>query len=181
VVPADGVGLGAQANVVVAGEGAARVLQGLAEWRAAVPGPVHGGADVQMGVDIDDANLSPAHDIAQVVPKRGFVTTAEHHGNGPALEQAADDLSQRCLRFLQSGTGTHIAGIKRWGSGDVYFDTGVPGDQSMQPAADLPGRLGRPRATMVAPDALVMRKADQDDPARLHGSLVPAPGFEDIS
>ena len=54
VRPAYRVGLSAKADIVSVSQWPGRVLQRLAEGRAAVSLPVAPGPDVQVGVDVDD-------------------------------------------------------------------------------------------------------------------------------
>ena len=77
------------------------MLQSLPERRAAVSPAVRSGADIQVRIDIDDANFPPAGCVAEEMAVRRLVASAQHDGNGAALQHGRHDICQHGLAFFQ--------------------------------------------------------------------------------
>lgn len=135
--------------------------------------------DVEMGIDIDDADPSRLRDIAQIVSIGCLVATSDDDGNGAALENRRDDAAESLLALLEVCRDAQIAEIERRPQVDVVRR--IRDGEATKPAADRARGLCRSGASMIATDPLVLRKAKQDRTPRLDALGITRPGFDELT
>ena len=133
-------------------------------------------ADVEVGIEIDDANHLVRVRCGKAAPGAvgGFVATTQHQREMPVARQLFHRSGQPQVGSVQIAIGTgHIAHIAQW-------PVLMPGQIGQRLADD--GWCGSGTDTaLIAPHAFVTGKADNADTSRQaggkrRGQLVPAAG-----
>ncbi len=181
VLAAEAMRLGPKTRVSSVTERLRRVLHRLTKRGATVAQAIDTRTHVEMGVDIEDADRPPSGDITEVVAIGGFVSTAKDDGNGAALKDRANDLSQSLLGVLQPSGNPDVARVQRRFNGQVRAELRVPGSEAVQPPANFGRALCRAFPAAVAANAVVLRKADEHSSAGTYGRPGAAPKFNDFT
>src|SRR5262245_55091830 len=139
---ADTLRLSADADVHLSRQRLLRVLQCLAERRAAVSFAVDQWPYVEMRIQIDDADRFVGADISEVVPVGGFVAAAEDDGHSFPGQQLGDNRCQRVLGLFQRSLRKDIANVEWRSSGEVGARGTVTRDEAPEMGTDFPRGLG---------------------------------------
>src|SRR5207245_3934729 len=126
VLAADGVCLSAQADVAVAGKRTRWMFQSLAEWRTAMPLAVHKRTDVEVSVDIHDAELPALACITEKMAVSRLVAAAQDNRDRTGVQQGRDNLSEGGLGVFQFSRHSHIAQVERWRVGELDICLAIP-------------------------------------------------------
>src|SRR5262249_27671255 len=139
------------------------------------------GANVQMGVNVDDRRVLVRLDVAEVGAECRLVAAAEDDWDGAGRQDAGDDRAEALLRLLERAADADVAGVEGRHLAQVDSRAAIRGRQAVHPAADLRRGLGRSDSAAVTADAFVLRKADQDGTSGKEEIPVAAPGEEPVA
>src|SRR5439155_23322868 len=124
--------LGPEACIVPTRQAAARMLQRLPEWRAAVAEIAQAWANIEVGVEIDAADGCAGRDIAEKMTIGGLVAAAEHNRHGAGSENGRDHFRKRGLAVLQGAADADIPGVEGNRNRQVHMVWRVPGRQTIE-------------------------------------------------
>jgi hypothetical protein len=157
------------------------MLQGLAEGRAAVAEAVQERPDVEVGIEVEDADWPLGGDVAEVMSIRRLVAAAKDDGDGAALQDRADDLSQGVLALFEAPRGLDIAQVERGLVSQINPAGKVAGGQPAEEPAYFVGSRRGAHPTPVATYPLVLREADEHCPTGKQRGGIALPRFDDLA